>query len=58
VADQQVPTVVLIILAIVIPPLAVGIKVGFTMHLWINIALMFLTLGIGAVIHALILCLR
>ena len=57
-ADQQYPLWLLVVLSIFIPPLAVGLKVGFTMHFWINLALLFLTLGIGAVIHSLIICLR
>lgn len=49
--------VLMIILAILIPPLAVGLKVGFTMHFWINLVLWLLTL-FGGIIHALILVLR
>ena len=57
-ADIKDNTLVMVLLAIFIPPVAVGIKVGFTGHLWLNIALYIVTLGIGAVIHALILVLR
>ncbi len=57
-ADIKDNTILLIILSIFIPPLAVGLKVGFTKHFWINLVLLFLTLGIGAVIHSLVVCLR
>ena len=42
-----------IILAIILPPVAAFIQVGATKHLWINIALLVLTFGVGAIIHAL-----
>ncbi len=42
-----------IILAILIAPLGAFLQVGATKHFWINIVLVFLTFGIGAVIHAL-----
>lgn len=42
-----------IILAILLAPIGAYLQVGATKHLWINIALLFLTLGIGSVIHAL-----
>jgi len=45
--------VVIIILAILIPPLGAFLQVGATKHFWINIVLLFLTFGIGALIHAL-----
>ncbi len=45
--------VVKIILAILLPPIAAFLQVGATKHLWINIILLFLTLGVGALIHAL-----
>lgn len=57
-SDIKDNTILLIILSILIPPLAVGLKVGFTAHFWINLVLMFVTFGIGAVIHALIVVLR
>tara|TARA_R110002111_G_scaffold3457_6_gene21286 strand:+ start:89132 stop:89278 length:147 start_codon:yes stop_codon:yes gene_type:complete len=47
----------MIILCVLIPPLAVGLKVGFTKHFWINLILLLLTFGLGAIIHALIICL-
>lgn len=56
-ADLADNKIVLIILSILIPPLAVGLKVGFTKHFWINLILVFLTFGIGAIIHSLIVCL-
>ncbi len=49
--------VLMIILAILIPPIAVGIKVGFTAHFWINLLLWFFT-WIGGIIHGLIVVLR
>ncbi len=45
--------VVKIILAILLPPVAAFLQVGATKHLWINIILLFLTFGVGALIHAL-----
>ncbi|MEQ9206823.1 MAG: YqaE/Pmp3 family membrane protein [Phycisphaerales bacterium] len=57
-ADLAENKILLIILSILIPPLAVGLKVGFTKHFWINIILLLLTFGIGAVIHSLIVVLR
>ncbi len=56
-ADLQENKIIMIILCLLIPPLAVGLKVGFTKHFWINLILVFLTFGIGAIIHALIVCL-
>lgn len=57
-SDISENTILLVILAILIPPLAVGLKVGLTGHFWINLVLLLLTLGIGAIIHALIIVLR
>lgn len=45
--------VVKIIFAILLPPIAAFLQVGATKHLWINIILLFLTFGVGALIHAL-----
>ncbi len=45
--------VLLIILAILLPPVAAFLQVGATKHFWINLVLLFLTFGIGALIHAL-----
>lgn len=45
--------IVLIILAIFLPPVAAFLKVGATMHFWINLVLTFLLFGIGGIIHAL-----
>ena len=44
-----------VILAIVLPPVAVGILEGLNLHFWINLIL-WLTL-FGAIIHALFLVL-
>jgi len=44
---------VLILLAIFLPPIAVFIKEGFGVHLLLNILLLVFTLGLGAMIHAL-----
>ncbi len=55
-SDIQENQLIMIILAILIPPLAVGLKVGFTLHFFINIVL-WLTL-FGGIIHALIIVLR
>jgi uncharacterized membrane protein YqaE (UPF0057 family) len=56
-ADQNIPTIVLIILAILIPPVAVGLKVGATKHLWINIVL-WLLFYVPGLIHALYIVLK
>ncbi len=50
--------ILMIILAILRPPIAVGLKEGIGLHLVINILLLILTFGIGAIIHALWLVLR
>jgi len=57
-ADIKDNTLVMILLAIFIPPVAVALKVGATGHLWINLLLYILTLGIGGIIHALYIVLR
>ncbi len=44
---------VMILLAIFLPPIAVLIKEGVGFHLLLNILLLVFTLGLGAVIHAL-----
>ena len=44
--------ILLIILAILLPPVAVIITDGFGKHLLINIILVIVTLDIGAIIHA------
>lgn len=51
-------TLLMVVLAILLPPLAVGLKEGIGMHFVINLVLLILTLWIGAVIHALWLVLR
>lgn len=50
--------VLMIILAILIPPLAVGLKEGIGTHFVINLVLLLLTFGVGALIHALWIVLR
>jgi uncharacterized membrane protein YqaE (UPF0057 family) len=52
--------VLMVFLAIVLPPLAVYLKEGsqVTENLWINVVLWVFTGGIGGVIHALWLILR
>lgn len=50
--------ILLIILAILLPPLAVGLKEGVTTQFWINLLLTFFLLWIGGVIHALVIVLR
>ena len=50
--------IVLVILAILLPPLAVALKDGIGKHFVINLVLLFLTFGIGALIHALWLVLK
>lgn len=48
------PQILLIILAIFLPPLAVGLKVGITKHFWINLILVLLVVSAPvAIIHAL-----
>ena len=46
-----------IILTILIPPLGAFLQVGATKYFWTNIVLLFLTFGIGSLIHALSLVL-
>ena len=45
--------VVKIILAILLLPVGMLLQVGATKHLWINIVLLPLTFGVGALIQAL-----
>ncbi len=49
---------VMILLAIFLPPVAVLIKEGLGLHFVINLLLVIFTLGLGAMIHALWLLLR
>jgi len=51
-ADTGVPKIVLVILAILIPPVAVALKEGIGTHFWINLILWILT-WIGGIIHGL-----
>lgn len=46
------PEVLLIVLAILLPPLAVFLKIGLGTHFWINLILTFLGY-IPGIIHAL-----
>jgi uncharacterized membrane protein YqaE (UPF0057 family) len=50
--------VLMVILAILLPPVAVGLKEGIGTQFVINILLWFLLFGIGGVIHALWIVLR
>jgi uncharacterized membrane protein YqaE (UPF0057 family) len=50
-------TLLMVILAILLPPLAVFLKVGLTKHFWINLVLLLLFV-IPAQIHALIVVLN
>lgn len=56
-ADLKDNTIIMILLAIFIPPVAVALKVGVTGHLWINLLLWFFT-WIGGIIHGLYIVLR
>ncbi|MDF1810128.1 MAG: YqaE/Pmp3 family membrane protein [Phycisphaerales bacterium] len=56
-ADIQDNKLIMILLAIFVPPVAVGLKVGFTAHFWINLLLWFVT-WIGGIIHGLIVVLK
>lgn len=50
-------TVLLVILAILLPPLAVGLSRGITGQFWLNLVLTILGFWILGVIHALFLIL-
>ena len=54
---KQVNKIVLIILAILLPPVAVFLKDGISKHFWINIILCFI-FYFPAIIHALWLVLK
>ncbi|MCA9304074.1 MAG: YqaE/Pmp3 family membrane protein [Phycisphaerales bacterium] len=56
-ADTGVPTIVLVILAFFLPPLAVGLKVGVTGQFWINLILSLL-FWLPGFIHALVVVLK
>lgn len=45
--------ILLIILAIILPPVAVGLIKGLTAHFWINLLLTIISLGLLGIIHAL-----
>ncbi|MFM9959027.1 MAG: YqaE/Pmp3 family membrane protein [Phycisphaerales bacterium] len=49
-------TLLMVLLAILLPPVAVFLKVGATKHLWINIVLCLL-FAVPGMIHALIVVL-
>lgn len=51
-------TLVMVILAILLPPIAVFLKKGAGIELIISIALWILTLGIGGIIYALYIVLK
>ena len=51
--DSGTNKLLLIIIAILLPPVAVGLTKGIGGHLILNIVLLILTFGVGAVIHAL-----
>lgn len=57
-ADSEISKLLLVLLAIFLPPVAVALKDGIGKHFVINIILVFLTLGLGAMIHALWIVLR
>jgi uncharacterized membrane protein YqaE (UPF0057 family) len=51
--SAQTNKLLLVIIAILLPPVAVGLTKGLGFHLVLNIILLILTFGIGAIIHAL-----
>jgi uncharacterized membrane protein YqaE (UPF0057 family) len=51
--SAQTNKLLLVIIAILLPPVAVGLTKGFGFHLILNIILLFITLWVGAFIHAL-----
>ncbi len=50
-------TLLMVLLAVLLPPVAVFLKVGLTKHFWINIILCLL-FAVPGMIHALILVLN
>ncbi len=50
-------TLLMVILAVLLPPVAVFLKVGLTKHFWINIVLCFV-FWVPAIVHALIVVLN
>ena len=48
----------MVILAILLPPLAVGLKDGIGLHFIINIVLVLISFGLLGIIHALWIVLR
>ncbi len=57
-ASDDTNKLLLIIIAILIPPLAVFLKQGLGLHFVLNLVLLFVTVWLGAFIHALYLVLR
>jgi uncharacterized membrane protein YqaE (UPF0057 family) len=51
--SAQTNKLLLVIIAILLPPVAVGLTKGLGFHLILNIVLLILTFGIGGIIHAL-----
>ncbi len=51
--SQDTNTLLMVIIAILLPPLAVFLKKGLGFHFILNIILLFVTVWIGALIHAL-----
>ncbi len=41
-----------LIVAFVLPPVAVGLLEGISFHFWLNIVLWILGCGIGGIVHA------
>lgn len=57
-SDADTNKLLMIIIAILLPPVAVFLKKGVGLHLVISIVLLIVTFWIGAVIHALYLILK
>lgn len=41
-----------LVVAVIVPPVAVALLEGFGFHFWLNIALWILGCGLGGIIHA------
>ena len=50
-------TIVTVILAVLLPPVAVALHRGVSTQFWINLVLTLLSFGILGIVHALIVCL-
>ena len=57
-ADADTNTLLLVIIAILLPPVAVFLKKGFGGAVILNILLWILLFGIGGIIHALYVVLK